>query len=68
MNVTLQKETAGQTPFTLLVEIQTATIDAGTTFRMPVQVRHEGLKKLYWVECCGYDVAPTSVREPSPVK
>jgi hypothetical protein len=59
MKITLEKNTGERTalvPYTALVEIVTATIDAGTTFNVPVRVESLGPNKLYYAEPCGFRV------------
>ncbi|MCO5207331.1 MAG: hypothetical protein M9928_20170 [Anaerolineae bacterium] len=59
MKITLEKNTgdgATTVPYTALTEIVTATIDAGTTFKVPMHVEFLGQSKLYYAEPCGFRV------------
>lgn len=59
MKITLEKNTgdgATTVPYTALTEIVTATIDAGTTFNVPVRNEYLGLSRLYYAEPCGFRV------------
>lgn len=44
-------------PFHVRVDIVTATIDAGSTFFVPVEMRYQGLKKSFAANICGWEVA-----------
>lgn len=59
MKLTLE-QTAGEVenvPFHVRVDIVTATIDAGSTFYVPVEVRHKGLEKTFVSNLCGYELS-----------
>ena len=50
-------------PYYAQIEIQTATIDAGSIFDVPVHVNHYGLKKVYDVELCGFRLETVYLEE-----
>jgi hypothetical protein len=59
MKITLEKNTgerSAKVPYTAMIQIVTATIDAGTTFELPVHVEHLGQTKAYYAEPCGFRV------------
>lgn len=62
MKVSLERNTqedSEKRPYNLLVEIITATVNAGTTFSAPVNLEYKGTEKAYSVQLCGYTlVAP----------
>lgn len=44
-------------PFHVRVDIVTSTINAGSTFYIPVSVRYQGLKKEFAVNVCGWELS-----------
>lgn len=57
MRATLERNTGADTeqvPYTIVIEVVTWTIDAGTSFRIPVYVTYGRTGKRYHVEACGY--------------
>ena len=59
MNVTLERNTdfnQEELPYFARVEIVAATAEAGRIYRVPVRVRHIGLKKEFWLELCGFRI------------
>ena len=59
MKIELEPNTQGDkdiVPFHVRVDIVTATINAGSTFYVPVEVQHKGLEKSFGINLCGYDL------------
>lgn len=57
MKVSLERNTqedSEKRPYTILVEVITATINAGTTFNVPVNLEYKGTEKAYSAQICGY--------------
>lgn len=60
MKITLEPNTQGDkeiVPFHVRVDIVTATINAGSTFYVPVEVQHQGLNKTFSVNLCGFELS-----------
>ena len=58
MNITIERNTngkSGRAPYIAVVQIETATVDADTTFQIPVYTQYAGQKKeQFYVEICGF--------------
>lgn len=57
MKITLTENTGADTdriPYYVRIEIETVTVDARTTFEVPVYVNYAGLDKVYNLEMCGF--------------
>jgi len=60
MKFTLEPNSNGDqqtVPFHVRVDIVTATIDTGSVFYVPVEVRHQGMKKTFAVNIAGWELA-----------
>ncbi len=59
MKLTLEPNTSGDretVPFHIRVDIVTATINAGSAFFVPVDIRYQGMKKCFAVNICGWEL------------
>lgn len=59
MKITLEKNTRAESediPYKAMIQIVTATIDAGTMFEVPIRVEKLGQTKTYSAEPCGFRV------------
>lgn len=59
MKLTLEPNSNGDletVPFHVRVDIVTATVDAGSTFYVPVEIRYQGIKKRFTVNICGWEL------------
>lgn len=66
MKIKLEPNSQGDkdiVPFHVRVDIVTATINAGSTFYVPVEVKHKGLEKSFAVNLCGYDISSKQPEE-----
>lgn len=53
-------------PYTARVEIETATMDRGTVYEVPVLVRHHGLNKTFHVDVFGFGLETKKPQELAP--
>ncbi|HXV99883.1 MAG TPA: hypothetical protein VEC93_15810, partial [Anaerolineae bacterium] len=59
MKLTLEHNSNGDqqtVPFHVRVDIVTATIDTGSVFYVPVEVRYQGMKKSFAVNIAGWEL------------
>ena len=72
MKITVERNTAVDTygrnyPYIARVEIVSATMEVGRLYQIPVFVQHDGLKKTFGVDVCGFRVEvkhPQQLTEP----
>jgi hypothetical protein len=60
MKISLEHNIQGDlesVPFLVRVEIVTATVDAGSTFLIPITIQYKGLEKSFSANLCGFELS-----------